>query len=165
MRITEAMLRDKGACRSELLRYLKIFGSDVRVTKKFCIKLAAEKFDVDWLARNLLTKSQLAAYKRDTAAAWAAYLRDIEPAEAAYKRETTPALAAYERDIDSAEADYKRETTPILADYLRDIDSALAAYLRDIEPARADYLRDKATAWAVRRRAEALAFWAASRVK
>ena len=70
MKITLAQLRKLGACPDEVAIFEKLFGESVEVTEALCVK-HAEKFDWDWAAKRLLTKTQLDEYERIEAQAFA----------------------------------------------------------------------------------------------
>lgn len=75
MKITAKELRDKQACKSQLERFVHLFGEGpVDVTAALCVEHAS-LFDWDWAARALLPAPAKAEYgrMRVVALAWAEY--------------------------------------------------------------------------------------------
>ena len=91
-KITLTMLKEKGACSSQVNLFEATFGEEVIVTvaraKKF-----ADKFDWGWAAKAFLTAPARAEYDRASAPARAEYDRITAPARAEYDRASAPAFA------------------------------------------------------------------------
>lgn len=91
MKITHGMLKEQGACASQIRLFNKTFPNGSPANKEEALTLAlkhADEFDWDWAADNLLTVPALKAY--DEA---------ILPIEKAYNEAIAPALKAYEEAI------------------------------------------------------------------
>ena len=72
-KLTIKMLKDAGACASELERLKGLFGSSVEITEEFCVKHASE---CDWVwASRLLSLEAREEFDRVMASAWAEYNR------------------------------------------------------------------------------------------
>ena len=106
-KITLTMLKEKGACSSQVNLFEATFGEEVIVTvaraKKF-----ADKFDWGWAAEEFLTATARAECDRVTAPAFAECERIRAPAWAEYSRITAAASAEYERIRAAAFAEYER---------------------------------------------------------
>ena len=69
MRITLSQLKSLNACKSQVDKFSELFGESVDVTPELCVS-HAQDFDWGWAAKNLLTDSAWAEYKRVTARAF-----------------------------------------------------------------------------------------------
>ena len=118
-KITLTMLKEKGACSSQVNLFEATFGEEVIVTvaraKKF-----ADKFDWGWAAEAFLTAPALAECSRLAAPALAEYDRVRATARAEYDRATGPAWVEYDRVTAAAAAEYDRVTaTAFAAAYIK----------------------------------------------
>ena len=94
MRITLAMLKEKGACTEQVAEFARRFGDGVEVTESVCVSVASV-FDWEWAAQHFLTAAAEAAYSEATAPAGAAYSEARAAAGAAYNEATAAAWTAY----------------------------------------------------------------------
>ena len=90
-KLTIKMLKNAGACASELKRLKGLFGSSVEITEEFCIEHASE-CNWDW-ARRLLSPVARAEYERVRAPARAEYDRVVAAAWAERDRVVAAAWA------------------------------------------------------------------------
>jgi uncharacterized membrane protein YqiK len=111
--ITYSLLVEKKACQSELNLVAKHFGK----TKAIPLTKAASVFDIDWAAKNLLTKEDLAEYKKVVVLAFAEYDKVNTLAWAEYKKVTAQALAEYKKVNTLAWAEYQKVNAPAWAEY------------------------------------------------
>jgi hypothetical protein len=96
MFITYEILKAKGACEGQALRFKALFPDGCTVTAALCGTHTSE-FEWSWAAKNLLSPSARAEYMRARAPAWAGYERACAPAWAEYEQACAPALAEYKR--------------------------------------------------------------------
>ena len=89
-------LVDLGACSPQRQLFEKHFGKSVRVTPGLCVRVAL-LFNWRWAARNLLSRSALAEYRRVCDLALAEYNRAHDAAWDEYTRAHDPAWAEYNR--------------------------------------------------------------------
>ena len=73
MRITLAMLKEKGACAGQVAEFARRFGDSVEVTESVCVSVAPV-FGWDWAAAHFLPAAAWAAYSEARAAAFARLL-------------------------------------------------------------------------------------------
>ena len=116
-KLTIKMLKDAGACASEVKRLEGLFGSSVEITEEFCVEHASV-CDWEWASRLLGPRDQ-AEYDRVTALA-----------RAEYDRVTTLARAECGRVMDAARAEFDCVTAPAQAEYDRVVAVAWAEYGR-----------------------------------
>ena len=95
MRITAAMLREKGACEEQVKVFEAEWPDGASVTLSHCRRGVELGMDVEWAGTHLLSGTVLAAYQQATATALAAYQQAMATAGAAYQQATATALAAY----------------------------------------------------------------------
>src|SRR3990167_9180078 len=113
MKITHGMLKEQGACASQIRLFNKTFPNGSPANKEEALTLAlkhADEFDWDWAADNLLTVPALKAYDEAILPALKAYEEAIAPvwrapvweAFKAYEKAIAPALKAYNEAIATA---------------------------------------------------------------
>jgi hypothetical protein len=95
-----------------------LFGDSVDVTDELCGSVAG-KFDFDWAASRLLTRSARAEYARATKAAWAEYERATAPARDEYERATAVLEAEFKRATEAAGDEFKRARKSAGDEYVR----------------------------------------------
>jgi len=93
--VTAAMLRAWHACESQVRVFEAEWPQGAALTLRNARRAAVLGLDLNWLARQVLTPSALAAYEAVRAPALAAYEAACAPAWAAYEAVRAPALAAY----------------------------------------------------------------------
>lgn len=62
--ITTEWLRERGACHSQITKFIEVFGERALVDGDNFRLAVLNKFDMDWLARNLFKGSTLLAYQK-----------------------------------------------------------------------------------------------------
>ncbi len=68
-KITLKQLKDAGACRSQRMKFKKMFGEEVVVTQKLCRKVA-EIFEFNWAGIHLLNDKSTCSYHRISDKNW-----------------------------------------------------------------------------------------------
>jgi len=137
-KITERMLRNRGACADQLGKFAAMFPDGAVVTAENCEAVSSE-FDWAWASNYLLNPSARAEGDRICASARIKYHRVRASAWAEYQRMCTSARAEYDLVYASARAEYQRICAPAQAEYDRVRASAWAEYQRIYAPARAEY--------------------------
>src|SRR5574340_188112 len=117
MKITKQMLLDKEACSNQVELFVSLFGEEVKVTKANCLKAWKVGIDFNWAANNLLSPSQLEAYKAIEQPSLKAYGAIERSALKAYKAIEQPALEAYEAIKQPALEAYEAIKQPALKAY------------------------------------------------
>lgn len=99
--ITVALLREHGACESQVVLFQRLFGGFVLPTRDLVVAHMSD-FDFAW-AKRLLNKRQRKAFEKVVASAFKAYEEAAALAEKAYE-EAEGALALAEKAFDEAVA-------------------------------------------------------------
>ena len=132
MRITLQQLIDKGACAGQVRLFKRRYGGSVRVTKRECIA-AAQLFDWDWAAQNLLSAPARRAWDEAIVTARRAWDEAIVTARRARGEAIVTARRAYHEATATAERAYHEAT----ATAERAWDEATATVRRAYHEARA----------------------------
>jgi len=77
--ITASDLLAKGACKSEVDRFGKVFPKGAALSLRSALKAARNDFDIDWFAIHFLSAATWDDYKKARAPAWDAYVKTIAP--------------------------------------------------------------------------------------
>jgi len=77
--VTLNQLRENGAGKSQLILFEKTFGEKVVLTKEVLLE-SASKFDLYWLASEMLTDEALVVYNEALVSAWKVYVEAATPA-------------------------------------------------------------------------------------
>ena len=147
MTITMRQLRSLGACQEQLILFEQTFGSEIEITKKVVIE-HGHKFDITWIAENILTSSQLETYEK----AKAPLLETYEKAKATL-RET------YEKEEALLWETYKKEDAPLWETYEKEKDTLWETYEKERAPLWKTYEKERAPLWETHFKEIALAFW------
>ena len=95
MKITSSLLRSKGACADQLRLFDLLFPDGVEITEAVCLSVA-NRFDWDWAAVNLLSRTAVDAYLAAKAPALDVYLvatATAKSAKSAYNAAKATAFA------------------------------------------------------------------------
>ena len=109
MKITKQMLLDKKACSNQVKLFVSLFGEEAKVTKANVLKAYEAEIDFNLAANNLLSPSQLKAYKAIQQPAWEAYKAIEQPALKAYEAIEQQAWEAYKAIEQPAWEAYKKQ--------------------------------------------------------
>ena len=146
-KITVALLKEKGACSSQVDLLEKHAGKKgyIEPTDRNAIKFASV-FDFYWAAQHLLNEEDLAEYKKAYPPIEAEYQKSYAPIWAEYEKAHAPIVAEYEKAIAPIKAEYQKAIAPIDAEYEKAIAPILAKYKKAHALIDAEY--DKAVALA-----------------
>ena len=158
-KITVALLKEKGACSSQVDLLEKHAGKKgyIEPTDRNAIKFASV-FDFYWAAQHLLNEEDLAEYKKAYPPIEAEYQKSYAPIEAEYQKSYAPILAEYEKAHAPIVAEYEKAIAPIKAEYQKAIAPIDAEYEKAIAPILAKYKKAHALIDAEYDKAVALAF-------
>jgi len=92
MKVTANQLREKGACKNQVLTFKKEWPKGVEITLEVLERAIELKLDLDWFACNFLPAPTWEAYKKATDPAEAAYIKATAPAREAYRKARVSAL-------------------------------------------------------------------------
>jgi len=84
MKVTAEMLRDKNACKGQVLIFEKEWPNGTRITKSACLRAVELKLDINWFAYWFLKDKSLEAYQKAREPAWTKYEKACEPAWTKY---------------------------------------------------------------------------------
>ena len=105
MKITLRQLKKLGVCTKQVELFKELFGTEVVLTEEV-VKAHGAKFDVDWLAENVLSREKYADYAAKRALLDADYEAKLAPLDADYAAKLAP-----------LDADYAAKHALLYADY------------------------------------------------
>ena len=95
-KITLEQLKEHGACLEQMLLFKELFGKEVKVTVKRCVKYY-NKFDWEWAAEHLLSNKMCKEYLNIRQLAWEEYLKIRRSAYKEYEKIEQLAYKKYEK--------------------------------------------------------------------
>ena len=96
--ITLEQLKEHEACTRQLLLFKELFGKEVELTVRRCIKYY-DKFNWDWAAGYLLSDELYEEYLNIRQLAWEEYKKIQQPAWEEYKKIQQPAWEEYKKKL------------------------------------------------------------------
>ena len=106
--ITLQQLKEHGACINQLRLFKQLFGKEVEVTVKRCVKYY-DKFDWEWAAGCLLSDELHEEYLRIERLAWGECIEIVVLARREYLEIERPAHKEYEKIEQRALKEYKKK--------------------------------------------------------
>ena len=133
--ITLEQLKEHNACLEQMLLFNEIFGEEVKVTVKRCVKYY-DKFSWEWAAMNLLSNELCGEF-----------LNIIQPAREEYLKIEQPAWKEYLKIKQLAYEEYLKIRRSAYEEYSKIRRSAYKEYEKIEQLARKEYLKKKAQAF------------------
>ena len=116
MKIILRQLKKLGVCTKQMELFKELFGTEVVLTEEV-VKAHGAKFDVDWLAENVLSREKYADYEAKRAPLYADYRAKLAPLYADYEAKHALLYADYAAKHALLDADYQAKLAPLYADY------------------------------------------------
>ena len=108
MKITIAQLRELGACEDQILIAESVWGQEIPITKKNCLRAAQLHLDIDWVTVHFLPAPARETYEKAIATSWKAYEKATTPAWEAYEKARATAWEAHEKAVATALEAHKK---------------------------------------------------------
>ena len=115
--ISRKWLDEHGACREQAQLFERVWPDGVAVTREALEQFAKKGLPLEWLAEQVLPRSDYDDYQAQ-----------IAPMKAAYQEQLAPLYADYQAQFDMQEAAYFAKIAPMVAAYQAQHDTLEAAY-------------------------------------